>query len=143
MKDCGILNYLEIKHNSRSRIHCLCTTEPGDIFHFHLLLVGWSCYNAYVVMWVDTKPTHIIVSQSETYHRFKRTNRSSNKTATVTLGSDKKKDLVASLELLKGSEHRFIIDTTNLNDISSRVSSKLINIYPKCSWTCCLSFTSY
>ena len=61
----------------------------------------------------------------------------------MTLGSDKKKDLVASLELLKGSEHRFIIDTTNLNDISSRVSSKLINIYPKCSWTCCLSFTSY
>ena len=48
----------------------------------------------------------------------------------VTLGSDRKKDLVSSLELLKGSEHPFIIDTTNTNEISSRASSKLIKIYP-------------
>ena len=48
----------------------------------------------------------------------------------VSSGSDRKKDLVASLELLKGSEHPFIIDTTNSSDISSRASSKLIKIYP-------------
>merc|ERR1712051_898048 len=48
----------------------------------------------------------------------------------VSPGNDRKNDLVASFELLKGSEHPFIIDTTNTNEISSRASSKLIKIYP-------------
>ena len=48
----------------------------------------------------------------------------------VSPGDDRKNDLVASFELLKGSEHPFIIDTTNSSDISSRASSKLIKINP-------------
>ena len=37
---------------------------------------------------------------------------------------------MASLDLLRGSEHPFIIDATITNEISSRASSKLIKINP-------------
>ena len=48
----------------------------------------------------------------------------------VSPGDDRKNDLMASIELLRGYEHPFIIDTTNIIAISSRASSKLMKIKP-------------